>query len=156
MSVHDLYLEHGLNGGGFTCLAFAALRGVIQKPKDFFIKGFGRHFNGGKVSSDISNSTSSSIPCGGDSSKCGYDIFLNMVKHLDALSFEENMNRIMLGVFLMNCMESTGYLDTSSITLAERVYFSRLVLEFYNVILSNNHSISFLIPNKEEGAEPKR
>ena len=150
MSVYDLYLEHGNNGGGYTCLALAALRGVIQESKDFFIKEFGCHFKGGKVSSDCS-----SIPFG-DASKCGYDIFLNMVKHTDELSFEDNINRIMLGVFLLNCMESTGYLDLSNITFAERVFFSRLALEFYNVILSNNHSISFLIPNKEEEAEPKR
>ena len=148
--MYDLHLEHGNNGGGFTCLAFAALRGVIQQSKDFFIKGFGRHFEGGEneTSCDSTSNSATSSPYG-DASKLGYDIFLNMVKHTDMLSFEDKINRIVLGVFLMNCMESTGYLDPTNTTLTERIYFSRLALEFYNVILSNNHSISFLVPPNE-------
>ena len=45
LSVYDLHLEHGVNGGGYTCLSLAALRGITTQTKQFFIDTFGRHFS---------------------------------------------------------------------------------------------------------------
>ena len=92
-------------------------------------------------------------PMGSDE-KCGYDIFLKMAQHTEALCLREAMNRTVLGLFLMNCMEATGYLKDPA--QSERVFFARLALEFYNVILSNNHSISFLIPSQHQDVELKK
>ena len=43
--MYDLHLEHGVNGGGYTCLSLAALRGITTQTKEFFIDTFGRHFS---------------------------------------------------------------------------------------------------------------
>ena len=72
-----------------------------------------------------------------------------MVQHTDKLSVMEQVKRTMHGIFLMNCLETTGYLKGDT-NMEERVFFSRLALTLYNIILSNNHSVSFLILNMDK------
>ena len=47
LSIYDLYLEHGNVGGGYTCLAMAALKGILKKPREFFTREFGKRFQSG-------------------------------------------------------------------------------------------------------------
>ena len=145
LSQYDLHLdqlEHGEADSNYTCLIFAALKGIIQKPRDFFIEEFGSHFHETDEKRKESSTSEEKATPFGRPEKQGYDIFLNMVKHTDSLSFKEAMKRLTTAVFLMNCMESVGYLKDSN--LKERMFFARLVHDVYNIILSNNHSISFL------------
>ena len=86
-----------------------------------------------------------------------FTVFLNMVKHTTEITQKEFVSRVTLGVFLLNCLESTGFLGEDS-SFQEKVFFARLALEFYHVILSNNHSVSFMVPTEEcdENVELKK
>ena len=86
-----------------------------------------------------------------------FTVFLNMVKHTTEITQKEFVSRVTLGVFLLNCLEATGFLKEDS-NFQERIFFARLALEFYQVILSNNHSISFMVPTEEcdENVELKK
>ena len=142
LSIYDLYLEHGNNGSGYTCLAFAALKAVLNQTPDFFRLQFG---------SRVSATSEERVPTS-DPSKRGYDILLNMVMHLEGLSLTDRVQHIVMGVFLMNCLEAIGYMPPETDPV-ERVFYARLLSDIYNVILSNNHSISYLeVQDREDGS----
>jgi hypothetical protein len=96
----------------------------------------------------------------------GYDIYFNMVTHITETSIQEIFKRIIASIFLLNCLESTGYFkenlqcnDEPSINdekevLYERILFSGLLFHAYSVILSNVHSVSEVNANDtKEGLE---
>ena len=100
LSQYDLHLdqvEQGEYDSGFACLVFAALKGILQKPREFFINEFGSYFGGAADQGNVESSEKEDTPLGLPE-KQGYDILLKMVKHTDDLSFEEAMNR--QGLFL--------------------------------------------------------
>ena len=80
----------------------------------------------------------------------GYDIYFNMVTHVDTLSVHEIFERIVTSIFLLNCLEATNYFKDQkpllhqhingkeeTIGLKERVMFVGLLFHAYSVILSN-------------------
>ena len=84
----------------------------------------------------------------------GYDIFFNMVTHVKKTSVYDIFERIIMSIFLLNCLESTGYFDQDiqtdeksnsdardSTSLEKRIMFAGLIFHAYSVILPNNHSV---------------
>ena len=80
----------------------------------------------------------------------GYDIYFNMVTHVDTLSIHETFERIITSIFLLNCLEATNYFKDQNpllrqhingkeetIGLKERVMFVGLLFHAYSVILPN-------------------
>ena len=84
----------------------------------------------------------------------GYDVYFNMVTHITQISIQEIFERIISSIFLLNCLESTGYfkeslelseepsLNDEKEVLRERIIFSGLLFHAYSVIMSNVHAVS--------------
>ena len=83
----------------------------------------------------------------------GYDIFFNMVTHVKKMSVYDIFERIILSIFLLNCLETTNYFSkdkkeknknnshSSDVELERRIMFVGLIFHAYSVILPNNHSV---------------
>ena len=92
----------------------------------------------------------------------GYDIYFNMVNHISHLSNQEILERIVISVFLLNCLEATSYFRNASnsnvenggqgktTTRKDRIMFAGLILQAYCIILSNVHSLSEMDSSKTQ------
>ena len=62
---------------------------------------------------------SKSQPTIGLSKFDGYDIYFTMVTHIAHLSNQEILERIVISVFLLNCLEATSYFHNASNSISE-------------------------------------
>ena len=105
---------------------------------------------------------SKSQPTIGLSEFDGYDIYFNMVTHIANLSNQEILERIVISVFLLNCLESTSYFRDASNSILEnggqgnittredRIIFAGLIFQAYCILLSNVHSLSEMDSSKTQ------
>ena len=162
LSIFDLYLQHGNTGIGTTYLMFMAYKLIAQKPPQFFHQLFEQknyfkpNQNGHTENSTIENDRNmkAAFPIGQDKFD-RYDIFLNLVTHIDVVSLEEIMERVITSIFLLNCLEATNYFsDGHSASNKDdnskkddnyfqtRIMFASLLFHTYSAILSNSLAIS--------------
>ena len=92
----------------------------------------------------------------------GYDIYFNMVTHISHLSNEEILERIVISVFLLNCLEATSYFRNAPNSILEnggqgqlttredRIMFAGLIFQAYCILLSNVHSLSEMDSSKTQ------
>lgn len=143
LSMYDLYLHQGNCGGGYAALVFLAYRAVVQKPKHFFEEWVFQRLPPLQPSDA---GTDAFLPVG-DPRMDGYDILLNLLPHLDSLgTVSRLMERAQTAVFLLNCLEATGYFEGRGRHPDDRVRFARLLLHTFSVALTNNHSVSEVSP----------
>ena len=84
-----------------------------------------------------------------------YDIFFNLVTHIDILSTKELFERVITSIFLLNCLEATNYFaDTKcaennfdnskekALSPKTRAMFASLLFNSYCAILSNSFAVS--------------
>merc|ERR1712012_1545989 len=75
-----------------------------------------------------------------------------MVTHNKQMSVYDIFERIVMSVFLLNCLEATGYFKPDPFKegekdskeeniLEKRIMFTGLIFHAYSVILPNNHSV---------------
>ena len=106
--------------------------------------------------------SSKSRPTIGLSKLDGYDIYFNMVTHISHLSNQEILERIVISVFLLNCLEATSYFRNASnsnlenggqekiTTREDRIVFAGLIFQAYCILLSNVHSLSEMESSKTQ------
>ena len=105
---------------------------------------------------------SKSQPTIGLSEFDGYDIYFNMVTHIAHLSNQEILERIVISVFLLNCLEATSYFHNASNSISEngvqgkittredRIMFAGFIFQAYCILLSNVHSLSEMDSSKTQ------
>ena len=111
----------------------------------------------------LNNTNSSkSQPTIGRNEFDGYDIYFNMVTHISHLSNREILERIVISVFLLNCLEATSYFRDASNSILEnggqgklttredRIMFAGLIFQAYCILLSNVHSLSEMDSSKTQ------
>ena len=145
---------------------FLAYKVVAQKPRDFFHNlpwkmnylGSENNTNGHlgislfSIIGDEDIKTASPV---GNETLQRYDIFFNMVTHIESLSTQDMMERLITSLFLLNCLEATHYFDDSKTVssglshlkkeqtnLKERIMFAAYLFHAYSAILSNSFAVS--------------
>ena len=174
-----MYLQHGNAGVGTTYLMFLAYKSIAQKPPQFFLDMFEienniekeNDSNGHTVSStnDTKNDRNSKIKSLiGQNKFDRYDIFFNLVTHVDTLSTKDLLERVITSIFLLNCLEATKYfadvkcvhngscsLKAENLSLNTRVKFAGLLFHSYCAILSNSFAVSEInASNVDEDKKP--
>ena len=166
LSIYDLYLQHGNTGVGTTYLMFLAYKVVAQKPPQFF-HNLSRKMNYLGSENDTNGHLGTSLfsSTGNEDSKTKvptdqenferYDIYFDMVTHIETLSTQDMIERLITSLFLLNCLESTHYFDDSKTVsngssnletekkhLNERIMFAAYLFHAYSAILSNSFAVS--------------
>ena len=161
-----MYLQHGSAGVGTTYLMFLAYKSIAQKPPQFFLDIFENESNfeqqndsnghTGSSTIDIKNDRNNKIKSLIGQNKCDrYDVFFNLVTHVDTLSTKDLLERVITSIFLLNCLEATKYfadvkcvqngscnLQLENLSLDTRVKFAGLLFHSYCAILSNSFAVS--------------
>ena len=155
---------------GTTYLMFLAYKSITQKPLEFFRdlckkQSFGafKEYLPDSLSDENENVAASicndsmnnevnpvESVIGKDEFQ-GYDIYFDMVTHIDSLSSTELCERVITALFLLRCLEETDYFNNhdsgqikdvngnEKFDLKERVMIAGLFFHVYSIILSNSH-----------------
>ena len=142
---------------------FLAYKSITQKPLEFFRNLCGKQTFGAfkEYLNDSSCDQNEEITeCNNDPVESligedefqGYDVYFNMVTHIENLPSTELCERIISALFLLSCLEETHYFNShekdlikdvngneEKFYLKDRVMIAGLLFQAYSIILSNSH-----------------